>query len=187
MSITSSESQFDSDLITPNGKTFYPDSYKMEVFKTWYRYGKPPGKKLRDMIPPEELSGSIPTSHLLNIWISGFKEEAEILDEQVKQELEARLVQEKIEMLNRHADLGVKMQDMAYSYLVEHEDELKAPTAIKLLIEGVRIERESKGIPQALDKMLNLPEDKLLSEITALLNKAPVEFEEIDYGTDEES
>jgi len=183
MSITSSEIESDDLVITHGGRTFYPDSYKMEVFRVWYKYGKPAGKKLKELIPMDGLSGATPSSLLLNSWILKFKEDAIVLDEQVKQELEARLVQEKVEMLNRHASLGVSMQEMALNYLNEHIDELKAPAAIKLLIEGVRIERESKGIPQALDKMLNLPEDKLLSEITELINKAPVEFEEIDYDT----
>ena len=119
-----------------------------------------------------------PTEETLRLWIKGerFQSLSEDLDKQVSIELESRLVKEKVEMLSRHAKLGVYMQDMATVYLEGHKDSLSANAAVRLLIEGIRVERESKGIPQALEKMMSKTDAELLEEVKELTEGARVEI-----------
>ena len=156
---------------------YFSDDYKYQTFLLWYNSGRPGGKKLGQMIPAN-WGKDIPTSITLGLWINGewFQSQAEELDKQVSIELETRLVKEKVEMLSRHADLGVYMQDMAKDYLDANESALSANAAVRLLIEGIRVERESKGIPQALEKMMSKTDEELLEEVKSLTEGAQVEI-----------
>ena len=131
---------------------------------------------------PESWGDNKPNAATIGGWIrtDRFQDQAEALDNQVRQELESRLVQEKIEMLSRHANLGMEVQDIAIDYIRGHRDELTSNAAVRLLIEGVRIERESKGIPQALEKMINKTDEELLEEVKKLTDGANVEIEVLD-------
>jgi len=183
MSIVSKETipeDEDALVISPGGRHAYTQEYKLKVFKTWYELGKPGGNRLQENIEPDAISGAKPSVHVLTNWIINFKEQAVFLDSQVAAKLEEQMVAEKVEMLNRHAKLGIDLQDKATKYLDEHETELKVPMAVKMLVEGVRIERESRGIASALDKMLRMTDDDLLKEVMQIVSKAPVEFEQIE-------
>ena len=127
---------------------------------------------------PANWGNEIPTANSLHLWIQGekFQSQAEDLDKQVSIELESRLVKEKVEMLSRHSELGVYMQTMAKDYLEANESSLSANAAVRLLIEGIRVERESKGIPQALEKMLSKTDEELLEEVKSLTEGAHVEI-----------
>jgi len=127
---------------------------------------------------PDDWGERIPTTHTLGIWMRGemFQSQATELDKQVSTELEARLVKEKVEMLTRHADIGVKMQDLAIDYIEHNSDQLSSNAYVRLLIEGIRIERESKGIPQALEKMMSRTDEELLEEVRELTEGAQVEI-----------
>jgi flagellar motor component MotA len=94
--------------------------------------------------------------------------------------MEGRLVQEKVEMLRRHTEVGLKMQEMGMKYLEDHKDDLKVPNAVRLLIDGLMTERTSRGIPQMLEKMVNRTDEELLKELQDIVTKAPVTIERLD-------
>jgi len=72
---------------------------------------------------------------------------------------------------------------MSIRFLNENQDVLSAPAAVRLLVEGIRIERESRGIPAALDKMQNMSDEQLLDEIKELMTSSSVSLEEIDANS----
>jgi hypothetical protein len=189
MSIVSKEKENDDALIiSSQGRHTYTNEYKNTVFMSWYSLGKPGGLKLHENIEIDVLTNGKPSIPLLRNWIENdFKERAIFMDSQVAKELEEHMVKDKVEMLDRHAKVGVALQDKAMKYINEHEDEMKIPFALKALVEGVRIERESRGVASALEKMLDKSDDDLLKEVIALVNKSPAEFEQIESGTDEET
>ena len=92
-------------------------------------------------------------------------------------EINQRVIAEKVEMLSRHTKLGQEMQDMALDYLKENVDELSSPAAIRLLVEGIRIERESRGVPEALEKISKMSDEQLLSEVKKIVSQSPVIIE----------
>lgn len=160
----------------------FSQQYKEKVFYIWYNHGKPGGNPLLPYISPElDDWGRVPTVSLLSQWITDeFKPRAELLDQKIKDQLESMIISEKVEMLKRHADIGSRMQDMAIEFLNENRDVLSAPAAVRLLVEGIRIERESRGIPAALEKMQEMSDEQLLDEIKELMTSTSVTLEGID-------
>lgn len=154
----------------------FTEEYKYKMFMLWYNNGKPIPSKFYNMMTPND-EGEIPTRGTVTTWISSnFKPQSEILDNQVRTALERKMIKEKVEMLSRHAELGRKMQDIGIEFIEGKEDELTSATAVRLLVAGVEIERESRGIPEALENIMNQSDEKLLDRITELTKNAPVEI-----------
>ena len=145
-------------------------AYKEDLFLLWYKKGKLGVKPFYNIIPASGTEWK-PTRKTLARWISSeFLERARVLDDAVHKELQTRVVHEKVEMLERHAVLGEKMQEIGAKWLKDHEGDITASVAVRLLVEGWRIERESRGIPEALEKYATMSDDELLSEIQDLIN-----------------
>jgi hypothetical protein len=159
--------------------------YHEKVFYIWYNHGKPGAKSLMRFIPADlDEWGRLPTPTLVANWISEeFVPRADLLDEQVKNQLDSLVVAEKVEMLKRHADIGLRMQNMAIDFLNENQDVLSAPAAVRLLVEGIRIERESRGIPAALDKLRDMTDEQLMDEIKNLITSSSVTLEDVDANS----
>jgi len=162
------------DILIETSRVVFSEDYKNSVFLTWYKNAKPNATYLMGMIS-ESNDGRKPSRTLLWRWIrEDFEERAIPIDDAVREEMNSRLTQEKIEMLERHAKTGLEMQNMALNYIREHKDELTPISAVRLLVEGVKIERGSRGIPQVLEKMMLLSDDDLLKETEKLLLRAPI-------------
>ena len=159
----------------------FSQDYKIYVFSTWYANGKPNSKNLHAMLEePEPNSGKFPQPSTLRTWIDNeFIAQAIFLDEKVAQELERRLTSEKIEMLSRHAVIGEKMQKGALEWFENTKaddgtlDLGNARTAITLLVEGLKIERESKGTPQIAEKFSRMTDEQLVDKLKELVMDAP--------------
>jgi len=163
-------------------KKKFSSQYREKIFYIWYNHGKPGSMNLLPFITPEiDEWGRIPGKYALDSWIEDeFFPRAIQLDTEIKKQLDALLVAEKVEMLKRHADVGLRMQDMAIEYLNENREELSAPAAVRLLVEGIRIERESRGIPAALDKIRDMSDEKLMDQIKEIVTSTGVTLEDID-------
>lgn len=129
--------------------------------------------------------GRIPNWSTVENWLEDFfVPRAEELDTEIKKQLDSMVVAEKVEMLKRHAEVGVQMQNMSIEYLNEHRDEISAPAAVRMLVEGIRIERESRGIPAALDKIRDMNDEELMDEIKQLVTGVGVKLEDIDGNSE---
>lgn len=163
-------------------RTKFSEDYKTKIFQLWYNKGKPHTVVLYNMLPPTEL-GERPTQLNLGQWIKlDFRPRAEAIDAEVQKELQIRMVQEKVEMLSRHARMGKEMQDMGITYLKEHEKDLNAQVSLNLVVRGWEIEHASRGVSSALEKMLKMSDEDLQKEITLLLSSPEnkVAYEAID-------
>lgn len=160
----------------------FSSQYREKVFYIWYNRGKPGAKSLLQFIPSDlDEWGRVPTGAALVQWIQDeYKPRADLLDQQVKDQLDAMVIQEKVEMMKRHASVAVKMQEMAIRFLNENEDVMSAPAAVRLLVEGIRIERESRGIPEALDKMQRMSDEELLEQVKEIMTNSSVSLEDLD-------
>lgn len=131
------------------------------------------------MIHPND-EGNTPSFETLNNWKKEWIEKADELDAEFYGQVTVEAIAEKAEMLRRHTQVGTKMQDMAIKYLEENEDELTVNSATRLLIEGVRIERESRGIPDTLSKLSEKSDDELLNELQKLMSGDLIDIQIID-------
>ena len=159
----------------------YSDSYKSDLFALWWKNQKPSAKRLWQMIP-EDWDRDKPIINTVGLWIREiFVPRADILDAKLDREMEHRLVKEKIAMLYRHAEIGRDIQKKALDCLDTIEpDKLSASAAVRLLVEGVRIERDSVGIPQALEKLLNESDEELLNRVQKITKESQAEIITID-------
>jgi len=154
----------------------YTQDYKDAVFYTWYKRGKCAGNTLKGYIEPD-FDGNVPSTSVLSQWIKDdFQSRAIKLDEIVTQEMDNKVVAEKVEMLERHAKLGTDAQTMAMDYLIAHPEEMKPANAIKLLFDGIKTERESRGLPTIITETLNATDEALFESITKLIGKEEMEF-----------
>lgn len=168
-------------------KTSFSEEYKNELFMIWYRAGKPNVYTLLNIIP-ENADGRKPARLTLRDWITVFYQKAEILDQAVRDEMNNRMILEKIEMLNRHAEVAVEMQKKSLDYLRSDKSDLNSAAAVRMLVDGIRIEKESRGIPKILSKMAGMTDDDLLKEAEKLLLRSPItEIETIDNTNYEET
>lgn len=162
----------ESDLLSV--KVTYTEDYKESAYWVWYRAGKPAMSLLADML---ELTseGEKPSSQLLNNWSkkNNWPQRANILDMQVRREIERQAVQEKVEMFERQATVGKKLIDKAMHYLEDEEWNFRTPkealTAIRL---GAEIERKTRGIGSTIQKISEMESGKLDEKITSLIANA---------------
>lgn len=161
--------------------------YMNWVFEYWYNHGRPTATKLYSILPRErspeypdafrEKHFAIPDVFIMRQFVEElFVPRAAKLDLDIREEVDQVLVAEKVEMLKRHAEVGKKMEDMAMLYLENHKDDLGVSNAVKLLVEGLRVERESKGIPATLERMNKMSDEQLLKEIQSLIENSPIEM-----------
>lgn len=173
-----------SEITTPKSQPvkLFSQPYIEKVFRIWYEHGKPSAKKLMQYISADlDEFGRIPNWSTVEKWLEEtFVPRANELDEEIKRRLDSMVVAEKVEMLKRHAEIGVQMQNVSIEYLNEHKDEISAPAAVRMLVEGIRIERESRGIPAALDKIRDMNDEELMDEIKQIVTGAGVKLEDLD-------
>ena len=152
-------------LVAPDEKTFE------------YIKGKPKSPNFYTMVTPDN-EGHLPERTTVVGWMKQWKPQADVLDDQIRTELEKRMIKEKVEMLSRHADLGKQMQDLGIEFITDegNKDSLTSATAVRLLVAGVEIERDSRGLPEALEKLLTQSDEKILDRIKELTKNAPVEI-----------
>jgi hypothetical protein len=133
---------------------------------------------------PDNKYDKIPGIRTLRIWIrEEFEEKAASLDRQIMNEIEGRMIQEKVEMLQRHGELGRDMQRKAREALDNLDfADFPANALVRFLIEGVRIERESVGLPEALEKLLQEDDETLLDRIENLTEESQAEILVLDDG-----
>lgn len=158
----------------------YTQTYREQIFIIWWKAGRPNISKLFNIIPLND-DGEKPSKGTLKNWIEqDFTPKADEMDLEFYARVEDEAMEEKAQMLQQHADIGLEMRDMAVKYLREHEEELNANSAIRLLIEGVRIERDSRGLPDALRKIASKTNDELLGDLQRLLADGNVDLQDFD-------
>jgi hypothetical protein len=165
-----------------NNKFEFTEGYKNEVFGVWYKAGKPNSHALYQIVNPDPMTGNKPTQRTLLQWTQEFKVMAEKLDADFQERLGEMLIAEKIEMVKRHARIGQLMQDKAMEYINEVGLD-SSPAAVRLLVEGIRIERESIGIPQAIEKLTKMSDESLLQEVMNILEKSEISIEQLPSAT----
>lgn len=167
----------------PAQGTQFTAIYVDAVFSIWYNASKPNPRRLVNMTPDPikyGLAMSRPSETALKKWIDTiFIDRAAVLDEEVAKQLADRLISEKVAMLDAHAVVAAEMQEMALTFLRKNRNKLNSNSAVRLLVEGVRIERESRGIPRTLEKLADRSDEELLAQIEDMLLRSTVDVQPI--------
>src|SRR3989304_9836024 len=99
---------FDDLMIDKIERANFSKDYKDQTFMIWYRAGQPGAVRLYGLLSLD-INGRKPTKEALQIWIREFQDRAKDLDDAVKDELNTRMIQEKVEMFNRHSKVAVEL------------------------------------------------------------------------------
>ena len=150
-------------------QSHFDDQYKFEVFWVWYMNGRPSGQVLQGMIDPNP-EGVIPSPITLGDWMRSYKYLADEMDTKIKTTLEEKAITAKVEMLQRHAKIGQDMQVIAVDFIEAHSDQLTANAAVRLLVEAVKMERESRGLPTLITQTINSTDEELMKQIEDLMS-----------------
>jgi len=153
----------------------FPPGYIDEVFAIWYDAGKPVAPQLQQVIPEYALLKEKPETHVLREWMKSesWIERAEQLDLEYRRNLDEKHILSKVEMFERHAEVGREMQTISLAWLQENKENLSPGTAVRMLVDGINIEQGAAGIPDALKKMMDMKDEDLKDEIAQLLADAP--------------
>lgn len=155
----------------------YSPTYHTDLFYLWYNNQKPNAKLLHQMIP-EEWGEKKPTQGTLVEWINKeFVPKSRKMDAEFKAQMEGEIVRRKVEMLHRHSEVGRKMQNKAMAFIdsIDPED-LGEHAAVRMLVEGIRIERDSVGLPEALEKLISQSDEELLDRVMKITGESEVEL-----------
>ena len=152
----------------------YSQDYKDKLFYQWYNAGKPSTAAFMLMIDATS-NGHMPGKAILQIWIGEWRERSIELDERAVKELDAKTVQSKVEMFERHAGIGREMQKISMEWLRENKTSLTPGTAVRMLVDGVEMEQSTAGLPDAIRKMLTMTDEDLKNEIAELLTSGHIE------------
>ena len=163
----------------------YSDVYIEQAFFIWYKNGRCPITRLMELIPEDEL-GRRPAQQVLDNWPSKYQwhERADVMDLTVEHQITTQAIEEKVEMLTRHAGAGKVLVDKALEYVKAHEIN-KMSDAIRMLVTGVEIEQASRGLPQALMKISEMNDESLNQMVVKLLAKMNPEDAEKLVGIEE--
>jgi len=147
------------------------DDYRLATYMLWYNSGKPSAEVLYRALRPDPNSGIKPAVSTIRTWIKdSFIPTALETDERVADEVNQAMVSQRIEMLDRHAEIAKEMQEMALEYLRENGLG-SARNALTALIQGVEMEHNARIIPtDILSKLGTMSDDKLLETFTDMLN-----------------
>lgn len=160
------------------GNKEFPVDYKHTVFSVWFDAGKPGASKLLRIIQPVTGTTILPSLHMLNDWIQGsFIDMAEELDREIVQRLKEDTIASKVEMLERHITIGREMQEIALKWLRDHKDELNPNAAARLIVDGIKLEQESEGIPDALKRLASMSNEDLIDELGKMIADSPGRIE----------
>ena len=119
------------------------------------------------LLETEDDAPAIPTIHG---WFNeSWKERADELDQEAKDQFSKEVVESKVEMLRRHSGVGRELQDIGLEWLRQNKDSLTPAAVTRLIKDGYEMERLSVGVPEALTKMLSVSDEDLKEQIEAII------------------
>jgi hypothetical protein len=142
-------------------------------------------KQLTFHLEPDE-NGNVPNYHTLAKWKkdNDWVERADEMDENASIQIQKKLIDDKRKMLEKHIQISEDMQDKALEYLEEYGLET-AHQAIRLLELGIKVEKESVGLPSLLKEVSELEDSDLTSRIAKLLEGSEIDIEELEADIEE--
>lgn len=158
---------------TPKGRGFiipYSQDYKEKCFAAWYGAGKPVIVSVVMSLFPKDEQGRTPSRIVVEQkWLPEWRQRADALDADSSNILDKNLIAARVQMLEEQAAAGKKLQKMGFDYFEEmngiHDDSV----ALRAIVQGVEMERNSRGLAVALQRISSMSDDQLQSELNKQL------------------
>ena len=164
--------------------TAYTKDYQEKCFTTWYSSNRPTLAVLHDSLPVDE-HGRIPDVKLIRRWRNelGWDMRADELDVRAIELVSTDLVNDKANMLRRHAHMGFMLQEAGMAHLISGSFD-SSSAAVSAVIRGAELERESRGIGELIVKMSKMSDEDINKEIMSRLARASDAGQVIDAEED---
>lgn len=153
--------------------TNFSEAYKIACRDAWYAAGRPlAGNKIRAVIPHDG-AGNYPNPRTLITWKNDMKWDwwADSLDSKAIQIREDQLIQQKVDMLARQAEMAKSLQAQGMEYL-KREDFDTSASAVSAIIKGAELERVSRGLGETIERISKMNDDELKEEILKRISRA---------------
>jgi hypothetical protein len=147
----------------------YSNAYKDQAFYMWYRSSRPSMVELQKIMPMDE-NGRKPHSHVLTNWKHAFAWDtwADGLDAKISDQLDMTVVEERVQMYKKHAEMGQQLADRGMEYINKNGVETDN-AAIRAIVEGIGIEGKNRGLADALSRVFSMSEKEIDVELKKLL------------------
>jgi hypothetical protein len=149
----------------------YSTAYKDNAFYLWYRNSRPSMVELQKILPLDE-NGRKPHANVVTSWKSAFNWNmwADSLDAKVSDQLDMAVVEERVQMYKKHAEMGQQMADKGMEYLNAEGKGLDSDSAaIRAIVEGINIEGKNRGLADALSRVFSMSEKEIDVELKKML------------------
>lgn len=158
----------------------YSKDYEEACFAIWYKAGKPSLiSQILNLLPKDD-QGRTPSKPLLEIhWLPNWRQRADVLDAESSNILDRNLIQERVEMLEKQAEQGKKLQELGMQFFEDHKLTDEA-VALRMVVQGVEIERNSRGLSVALQRISSMSDETLQNELNKQLARYKESGEVVD-------
>jgi hypothetical protein len=147
----------------------FSKDYEEACFAIWYKAGKPSLiSQILNLLPKDD-QGRSPSKAILEIhWIPNWKQRADVLDAESSNILDKNLIEERVQMLEKQAEQGKRLQEMGMKFFDDHDLKDEA-VALRMIVQGVEIERNSRGLSVALQRISSMSDETLQNELNKQL------------------
>ena len=110
---------------------------------------------------------------------------ADGLDAKVSEQLDMTVIEDRVQMYKKHAEMGESLASKGMEYL-QKEGIASDSSAIRAIVEGIEIEGKNRGLADALSRVFAMNEKELDMELKKMLtNKSGEAGDTIDLGGEE--
>lgn len=129
-----------------------------------------------------------PSLATLKTWrvLDNWELKAEVLDGKASIVVDQRAIDERAQMLEEHSQAGAELRKKGVKYVQDHEPE-NFQDAIRAIVQGSTLERQSRGLMGVLTKIASADNDELNSMLRQYLGAGDnvIEAEAKDAPTEE--
>lgn len=170
----------------------YTEEYKHKCFQAWFAAGRPSRPISILKVIPEDETGRKPNKSILSGWRRDMQWDmkGEDLFSKAIEIANTGLIAKKAEMLERQAQTGFDLQNEGLKYLKEEGFD-SASSAVSAVFKGAVMERESRGLSEALLKIAKMTDEEIKKEIAGLIQKGGgdgtvIDVDAVDIDEEEE-
>lgn len=165
----------------------FSEEYIDNVFYKWHGGDRVISQAFINQLEPD-LNGQSPTRESIIRWRDsrGWGERADALDAEISVRKDQEIIDLRMEMFKKHAEIGGKLVQEGLLYLQTNGVENSA-SAIRAIDLGLNTERISTGLAEVYVKISKMSDDALTKEIQKLIGGGTKDEDTIDAEITDET
>jgi len=155
------------------GINTFTEEYVEQVFYLWYENDRKVSNGLVNNLSPNNF-GHKPSKITITSWIgsNGWIERADALDAEVSRKMDEEIINKRMEMFKKHAEIGGELIERGRNFLNEDNGGIKTDMAALRAIDlGLGTERVSIGLAEAYVKISKMSDEQLSAQLQKLIGK----------------